>query len=411
MTVAGKNIREKLKWIIFVAVIVYNSGFLPMVSENSISVYLYWLFGMLGIVTVFNLHGKLPVRSGGLLLLTVLFVTISGLINGERVQSIITTSCIFLSAFYISQKVEWQKFADSFVITMRWLTIISLVLFYYIQMNNGFVRIFPQILLKKTYYSNLGLFFIRSDYLVRNQSLFWEPGLFAGFLVIAIIIAELYREKNNLDIIVFVAGIISSNSTTGILLIFPIIVFVILHRAKRIGRTSRLIITLLTIIISAFLLVNMQMVLAALSTVINLPLAKIYNESINYTARLYGPLVNLRIFARHPIFGAGWNNATQLFISDISSNGLVDAQTSTMTFYPAALGIVGLLLDVVVIIGCFTRKELDFPSKVVFLTIVIIVLNSEPYSGLLATTCILFYVTKELDNAGTKVYVEEKIVE
>lgn len=66
------------------------------------------------------------------------------------------------------------------------------------------------------------------------------------------------------------------------------------------------------------------------------------------------------------------------------------AQTSTSTYFLAALGIIGLLYTVgwLAILG---DHNLSIGERIIILTCFLLILNKEPHSAILVTFMILFY--------------------
>jgi len=83
-----------------------------------------------------------------------------------------------------------------------------------------------------TYIHNYGSEWLQQDVLPRNSGAFWEPGLFAVFLNIALIINTFINEKLlfSKKNIVFIIAIITTFSTSGFIVLFLIIIsYFILH--------------------------------------------------------------------------------------------------------------------------------------------------------------------------------------
>lgn len=85
---------------------------------------------------------------------------------------------------------------------------------------------------------------------------------------------------------------------------------------------------------------------------------KISGQSVNVVSRQNSPLINLKIFSNYPIFGAGYQNATNIYVNLRNSLGTVDSQTSTTTYHLAAIGIAGIVFSIVVLIGILHLKNL-----------------------------------------------------
>lgn len=394
--VLNKYIHVELKksLIIFVIIaIVYNSGYLVMTTKSSIAlpllifatfILLYKLLLKGVIPNIRYFHFKIFYLLFTLIIINFMFNMSIAAINIYLHYILILTFSVFLVSI-----ISYEDFIDYFIKTMKLIAIISLVMFSLIEI---FGYNFQFNLIRNTngriFYDAKVFFYPQYFSTFRNQGLFWEPGLFASFLIIALIF-ELFlikRVPKISNVLIFLLTLISTKSSAGYALLF-LLLLAFLFKNKKSGNASLISIFGVTIYILSVL---------NLDTLIK----KLYSFSpdifgkflVNYgevSSRFIAPRINLLIFMENPLFGVGFNEATKRFI-DFGRMVGVDSQTSTSTFYLAALGLLGISFTLLWIYSIINIKGQNIFVRVIILTIILLILNKEPHSSLLVTNCILF---------------------
>lgn len=156
---------------------------------------------------------------------------------------------------------------------------------------------------------NLGFTFSHlNEYLIRNMGIFWEPGAFQSYLVLAILIEILnYNHVNLIKMFVLFIALITTWSTAGIVNLFILLLILVLEKSK-----FNLMIKILFILIIMLTIYTFYSILPD-----NLKYAtygKIYHflnndrgfsvvdtASVRYDSIIY-PLDS---FFKHPIWGVG----------------------------------------------------------------------------------------------------------
>lgn len=171
--------------------------------------------------------------------------------------------------------------------------------------------------------------------MARNSGPFWEPGAFAGFLMIALIFnflkTPIITERKNL---VLILGILSTFSTTGYLALFLFIVLFAMEKYSTIVKIG-LLIAILPISIFAFQ---------------ELPFMKnklieqaVYSESkISYTmhrSRFTSAMIDFRDFQEYPLFGRGKFETTR-FNKGVKAINRNNGTTDLLVIY----GLIGFIL-------------------------------------------------------------------
>ena len=220
----------------------------------------------------------------------------------------------------------------------------------------------------------------------RNCGIFWEPGLHAIFLNIAILL-EFYDETDKpklLRLMIYVLSLLTTFSTSGFI-IFLLILLPCLGRCEDKALRKKIIIALAistALIIATFCFVPFMR-------------EKITSAGASMFSRLYGPIVNAQVFADGKIFGTGCLGESQYFyekLNQLQLNSRIDSQVSTIGYFITAYGVFGCLL----IIGCFVffylKHNFTIYEKLFFTLIFIAMLSVEPLNLNLLVFVFIFYL-------------------
>jgi hypothetical protein len=222
----------------------------------------------------------------------------------------------------------------------------------------------------------------------RNIGTFWEPGLFATLILIAIILELWNKNKTSkLTILIFLITLYTTKSTYGYLMLVPIS-FELFTKVLNKRFSFSLTIFLITIVV--FLNYKLNDFISWLVQINPRLFSKLIDESNSFNARIESPLTNLRIFENNYLFGAGLGNTENLF-----NNMTIGSQTSTSTYFLAAFGFLGIAYTLLFIYGVLSYKEVNLSSRLVFLFILLTQINKEPHIYFTTTFILLFYFLKE----------------
>ena len=224
------------------------------------------------------------------------------------------------SAYFVI-KILGKSFVEKYIKFIYYFSIISLFIFIPLAFSKSLVSFFinniapffkvpftfksdlyslsPQILVY-----NLGGF---SSYLYpRNSGPFWEPGAFAGFLIIAIMF-ELFRTKqlfSKMNIVNIIA-LITTTSTTGFIA-FGLIFLYYNTLLKKRG-----LLTIPTFVIIAFILIVSYLKINFLKTKIDHAIF-VTEHSEDRITRFQSAILDFNDFKANPIVGVGRNAETSL---------------------------------------------------------------------------------------------------
>lgn len=327
----------------------------------------------------------------------VLITIISFLVNLNL--SYISTNIKFILvvtfAFLIIRVLKFETFITYYIRVIKAIVIISLigyVLFNYTKIPFS-LSTFKNVN-DVEYYNGFIFFAIKSfgvwnnTGLNRNIGAFWEPGLFASFILIALIFEFTIKSKfSKITFIVLMLGLISTNSTFGYLMFIPIFILNVAKNAQVYKLWIIFSVTIIALIISIIYLPTLLQSLYEFKPDL---FGKLIYNSVSATERIDAPLTNLKIFLSNPIFGAGIGK-TEIIFSSLTRA----AQTSTSTYFLATFGIFGIFHIGFLSYGILSYKRVNKFSRILILFIIISLMNKEPHMFFTMSFILIFYFIGE----------------
>ena len=232
--------------------------------------------------------------------------------------------------------------------------------------------------------------FMTAELSIRNSSVFWEPGAFSGYLILAIILLatiqnDLPRKWINRWCVILVIGVLSTLSTTGYLsLPFALFAFRIIALDKE-GISSRS-----TISIIAFFTFLIPLSLYSWqfdfigNKILELYERAIYQDAGWQLSRFGALLFDWEYIQERPLFG--WSQSNELQYSlhpDLDSYATGNGLTGFIRQY----GIAGLSIF---IIAAWAGLALSPLSSIWIISLIIIQLNGEFFLNYPLYLCLAF---------------------
>lgn len=372
-----------------------------MVTSSSVTLNMMLPFAAVSLLMYMRQHGsRLPKYSGSFLLFCIFTAAASMLANfpAETIYSLFSVSVMFFTAFAVSEQIEWNRFRKLYGDIMLAFSVISLVFYFAVNVARMQIPFSQQCFIGTEPYTGNYLFAYRTVYSIRNQGLFWEPGLFAAYLILALVLHVLYDSKVSIvRVIVLTFTVFTTQSSAGIILLLIVALLLVLKKSEGMGRFKQGIIVCLGAGLSIFVLNEDKYTSAKWLAGIQNAIGKISGQSVNIVSRQNSPRINLAIFSDYPIFGAGYQNATDIYVGLRNTLGTVDSQTSTTTYHLAAIGIAGIVFSLVILIGIMHLREFNLASRFLLIVLFFSLINVEPYNSLLIYYILLFYLVKQYD--------------
>lgn len=226
----------------------------------------------------------------------------------------------------------------------------------------------------------------------RNNGIFWEPSIFAGYLILSMFFSKFYLGYSKKKILVLLVALITTQSSGGILLLILFITCCVWENSSK--SIFNNIVAKVLVIIAALAVVIFWDLIGQILLNINYDVfSKIFNLSTHGSSltRLESARIDLAIWRSSPILGVGVDKMETMFLNlrDILGTITNMAHTSTSTEYLAAFGLGGLWINWLWISTVFSNRR-SIIWKVLVLLSFFIVLNESPQINFTWTYFILF---------------------
>lgn len=172
---------------------------------------------------------------------------------------------LFFIAYNVTRILSFEKFKEHFVYSLYYLSLLSIALYAVSLFSYSLIELMPSFKNDSgfIYYSFLGLCNVSEVPMygmMRNASLFREPGVYVIFLIISLIF--LYNTKTidkgqrNKILLVSSVAILTTLSTAGYIGLLLLVGYLVLGKSNQIGYGSKLFVIFLCIIGVYFVLTN-----------------------------------------------------------------------------------------------------------------------------------------------------------
>lgn len=276
-------------------------------------------------------------------------------------------------------------FSRRYVIVMYALSIISFVFFVPFYFGADMQSLFSSLRLPmdgNQYHIGIHNFMIESDVSIRNMGMFWEPGAFAGYLILALFF--LAREGKNKAVLskyglVLIAALLSTQSTTGYLALIMLAMFYAYNARLFKGIAMKLLVLpafIIVIIGGTYVITNEVSFLG--KKIITQIESTSNNDDASRINRFGNFLYDLDWIATRPVLGWSANPATR-FSGDPEVAELIAAQGNGLTGFAVKFGLVGLF----VFIGFFAYATHQITGSISLsllgIILICILLNGEQF--------------------------------
>lgn len=379
---------NKIVISLIILFIIFNSGY-AMSTITDIGVYANLILGFVFVFPILAYYkkNKLDKMIIALLLLYMMLI-FSYIFSGfKATQTYIFYISSITIGFGVSIIYDIEHVKEIFLKTMTYVSIISLVGYILINYTEllGFL---PSLSNINGVVYNVGYVFFSIPVVPdRNCGIFWEPGLFSTFLVLAILIETLFKNRrtNWLKVAIFIICIATTKSAAGYGLLVFVIMAIIFDRMKS-NKIIGYFFGASLIIAWVFVMLNYSYIINNTSLKNNEVISRFTSEDESANMRMYAVKHNLERFIDSPIFGRG--------IKEIIETSTLYEDTSTSTYMLAQFGILGSLYTIYWIIGIMGIKKKNILTILSVLAIAILILNKEPHQSILFTWCLMFYLLK-----------------
>lgn len=313
------------------------------------------------------------------------------------------TYCLIFLPWLICKLIKFNKFMNAYLKIIFFLAVISLILY-----------IFPIVLT----YCPFKIVIETSDWdydyyifyasfrnatqeiLTRNIGIFWEPGMYQGYLILAMLYIAV-TQKINIKTIIFqivmFLTIITTQSTTGYILLLPIIFILILSNIPCRWKKVRFIMTMLVIILVFVLMINPQLLYSVFEgfapDLVNK--LRLENNGGSMGTRFYSLLIDVYLAIRNP-FGIGilqvdsYRKNIAGLLGFLVDGSNINTTFTMMLYFGLIPGIMYLIMMIKGSFNCFSNKIIAILAIIIFL----IIINTEPHYLTMFFTTIFMYLAQ-----------------
>lgn len=294
---------------------------------------------------------------------------------------------IVLLALLIVKYVNFDDFCTSFLTVMFYLSVISLFFFVFYNLFPSVFSIFPI----TTNYANVEFYnlyvcaLFKTTGVIRNTSIFREPGVFMIYLIMAIVIG-MFRRENNKYLLIYVIALFTTFSTAG----FIVFLFVLI--AKMLEMNSKRIYMYIGFGLIFFMILLWPFIGDAV-------FGKFGEDHAGYAstlARVSSVTVPFSIFLDNPILGSGIEKFVSLYpVHSMQQYGVEfkpDGESTNTILNTAA--IFGMCYAIMILyalyhFSCFFVKK-KVSRMVLFIVFILLSSNEELRFSLLFNVILLY---------------------
>lgn len=190
---------------------------------------------------------------------------LTSLLNFDITFKYLYEILLILIAYNITRNLSFDKFKEYFVYSLYYLSLLSVILYAISLFSYSLIELMPSFKNESgyIYYSFLGLCNVSEVPMygmMRNASLFREPGVYAIFLIISLVFLyntnTIHKRQRNKIMFVSSIAILTTLSTAGYIGLLLLIGYLVLGKSNQIGFGSKLFVILLCIVGVYYVLTN-----------------------------------------------------------------------------------------------------------------------------------------------------------
>ena len=400
------NKRVYLEYSILILFI--SASGIPYISDPKINILLFLMMSSIFYIRKMYLNKSFLLFSTILLLITLLQALKFDFLS---VVTFIGLFTMVLNAYFIVKILD-KNFIFYYINILYYMALISFVFFFpflFLPSLGSFVvhsivPLFSIFNIAHSGHETVLIYNLSHIDIFRNSGPFWEPGAFAGYLLIAFMLNSM-KEVNilNKKNMVFLVAIVTTFSTTTFLALFTFLFFFYYKQIKNIVFKTAVVISLLGIAFFAY--TSLDFLGKKIENQIEQETSKdvLVGKNTSNTGRFISIIRDMRDLDGHEWVGRGGNNATRF---DASASGKIMLRSVGLTDVIVKYGILFFIIIVYFLYKSICAyiyiERIDKKSSLVCVTILISVLIltiSETYFNYSMYWSLLFlryaYVEKE----------------
>ena len=312
-TYRNKKSSYLLPLLLFIIIFISNDTLTFGTNEdNKYIIFKYIVYFLLTFFLLIKSNIKIiTLKSTLYLYLIIISIFLTSLIHLDFRGGYVYQIWIVFLSFLIAKSLNIEEFSVMFNRFIFILSIISILVFIvaisfdwlldYVPVHVNVIGVEFRNLYIAAVYKGVGL--------IRNTSIFREPGVFMIYLLLGIIFELFYSAKiNKKHIFIFFIALFTTFSTAAFIILFLVVIGYLLKRDKINFIKNKSTIIFFVVIVILILSFYPEIYLRIFS--------KLDSESVSYgslTARVASIVVNFYIFVINPVVGCGLSNYGDLF--------------------------------------------------------------------------------------------------
>lgn len=393
---SNKNTRKRLSFaeVFFVlacifVVCIYDNLLTTTYTDKSIGTFFNAVIVIISLLYFFfdSLLKKEISRSIVVCVIVICSIVVSTILNNSNVSAAATKSGILLFAVVFASNHSIEDFASKNRIIVGIISVFTLLLnlFYLCGADLSFLPLVSNTKGTLFYLGFVGNVHANSTSILRLSGIWWEPGVYAAYLVSSIAL-ELYISKkiNVFYISILILSLILTFSTTGYITLFILFIsYLFSFNGKR--RFYPYLIVAVSLLITAI-------VVFSNSDVRELLFSKIYERDESFKDRLYSIFGNFVVIGQNPLFGMGTIKSSEIITNFMIANGSTRSfsNLNTPLAYFAVFGLLPgfyFLVKVFGFVNCLGNTKIQ---KILLLITFLLILMSTNYLFSLFFTALFF---------------------
>lgn len=368
-----------LIWISVFGLLLLDSGFY-FVAQGGIFLLLQVIFCVtLVLVSGGQIHKNLCV----IYALFVFFITVSSTLNGDSFRDALVTIIEFFNALLIAESIRNKNGGMVIEICRKMMLLISLesfVLYLICLVKIDALSALP--ILNNT--GEMPAYFVgfsfayapRAYYVARNLGLFWEPGAFSTYILLALGYEMfVFPQRSKAALIILSLTLITTLSTTGIICGLGLwIVFAFTHEKRTYGALLSLLLIAIVCFVTFFSDLLPEYIRFSLFTKVSAIFTGTSKEFVTVNTRVDSFAIGLQLFLKNALTGIGRSMEE---LKQIMGNGT--ASCTPINWFAQYGVFVGSLICVGMVrfIKSYSRSSFQM---IAFLTIAVLSISTEAFN-------------------------------
>lgn len=264
-----ERIKDSSFWIVFLLIYCSQDALVFGTNANR----MFFLIKNIFLVTFFIYIVRKPTQNPGYssknasmtLIGLVVMSMLSAMFNVDLTLKYFYEILLFFIAYNVTRVISFSKFREQYVYSIYYLSLLSVVAYFVSLFAYPLIEVLPTLKNESgfMYYSLGGLVNIseRPTYgIIRNASLFREPGMYAIFLIISLIFLfntdSISSKKKNIIFTVLSIAVFTTLSTAGYIGLVLVLLYLVIGKNKQITFSSKLVLLIISLAGFYFLISN-----------------------------------------------------------------------------------------------------------------------------------------------------------